>query len=125
MTGVLIDTSGEEITVVLVKDTEVLAQERGKNNKVTTKLVLEILKNALNKLNIEGAELDRIGVVATARNRTMGVRTGVTIANALALGWRIPVVELEAGEIDSLIIQLNQEKVKEVAQVRYYLDKNS
>ena len=124
MKGLIIDTAGKEALVALVEEEKVIRQQTWQADKELGLKMLEAIQALLEEGGVNPGDLGRIGVVVTAKDRYMGLRTGISVANALSLGWRIPIVELESGPIETIIIQLLSNNVKEVAQAQY-LDENT
>jgi tRNA threonylcarbamoyl adenosine modification protein YeaZ len=125
MEALLIDTVLEEVGVFLVREEKVIAERRWMADKKLGNRLLEEIEAVLKEKGVERDNLDRIGVVVGPGKRYMGLRTGIMVANALALAWECGVVEIDKDEGDTLIIQLFSKEVKRIAKPRYFQAKSS
>ncbi len=94
MTSLIIDTSGDQLRVVLADEGRVLGQKRWRSSPETGRLVLAATETLLSKAGVAAGDINRVAVHAGPGRYGSSLRAGVVAAQMLACAWGVDLVPL-------------------------------
>jgi tRNA threonylcarbamoyl adenosine modification protein YeaZ len=105
MMALVINTAGPQAVVYLVRDQDVLVRQEWTADRSLGKALLEVIENLLERYHIKPEDIDRIGVHG-GPGHFGALRSGVSVASALATAWKTDLVQLSGAGDDEILAAL-------------------
>lgn len=118
----IIDTSGKQAQVALVRDRDVLAQRVWDNSPQVGIHLLEHIEAVLQEVGGSWSQVERIAVHRGPREDVLyfsGLRTGITTAMILSSAKQIPVAGVSGESFDALVRMAGEVEPEQVVVPQY------